>query len=142
MVIIFDTCVVLDYLLDRKPYSDHSRKLFKLAGDYHFDGLITVKTICDIHYFLKRFHHDEVVVRSLINNLLKILNCADSSTIDMYGALKSDLVDFEDALIECAASRIKADYIVTRNMKDFKKSRVPAILPEDLMKILPNYSID
>lgn len=46
-----------------------------------------------------------------------------------------------DALIDETSSRIKADYIVTRNIKDFKSSKVKAILPEDFLKQLPDYSI-
>lgn len=44
--------------------------------------------------------------------------------------------DFEDALQSACALRIKADYIVTRNIKDFKKSRVAVIKPDELLGII------
>jgi hypothetical protein len=63
-------------------------------------------------------------------------------TMDVVGIDKSLLVsaltnenfdDIEDCLqAECAAS-VGADYIITRNTKDFIASPVPAITPEDFL---------
>jgi len=39
--------------------------------------------------------------------------------------------DFEDAVQSATASRINADYIITRNAKDFDGSTVNAITPEE-----------
>ncbi len=39
-------------------------------------------------------------------------------------------LDFEDCLQSDCVKRVKADYIITRNIKDFEISEVPAILPE------------
>jgi hypothetical protein len=47
-----------------------------------------------------------------------------------------DFADFEDAVQASCAARVKADYIVTRNVGDFEKSLIPAILPADMLKLL------
>jgi hypothetical protein len=48
--------------------------------------------------------------------------------------LKSRYKDFEDALqILCAYNIEKLDYIVTRNIKDFKDSEIPAFPPDELL---------
>jgi len=39
----------------------------------------------------------------------------------------------EDAVIEVSAKEKNALYIVTRNIKDFKKSGVKAVTPEELL---------
>ena len=39
--------------------------------------------------------------------------------------------DFEDAVIHSVAEDNKADYILTRNIKDFFKSTVKIISPDD-----------
>jgi hypothetical protein len=44
--------------------------------------------------------------------------------------------DFEDAVQSSCARRVKADYIITRNVKDFEKSPVPAILPSEALELL------
>jgi hypothetical protein len=50
--------------------------------------------------------------------------------------LNNDFDDIEDCLQAECADFINADYIVSRNIKDYSHSRVPAILPENLLKIL------
>ncbi|MCL1843449.1 MAG: PIN domain-containing protein, partial [Defluviitaleaceae bacterium] len=52
---------------------------------------------------------------------------------DVSFALASDITDLEDAVVSFAAKRIKADYIVTRNTKDFTNSPVPAMTPADFL---------
>jgi hypothetical protein len=51
-------------------------------------------------------------------------------------ALHSDIDDFEDAVIEVSSKENDAEYILTRNAKDFKKSIVKAITPDELLVIL------
>jgi len=46
------------------------------------------------------------------------------------------LTDFEDAVIEASAKEKNSSYILTRNIKDFKKSMVKVITPEELLAIL------
>lgn len=139
MVVLFDTCVILDHLLHRQPFAKSSRDILRLSGQIRFEGLITVNQLTDIHYILKRNLHEESKVRNLLNQLLQLINVVDSSTLDVYLALNSKMIDFEDALLVETASRIKADYIVTRNLKDFSNSKVPAISPENLIKLIPEY---
>ena len=56
----------------------------------------------------------------------------------MEKALTSEIDDFEDAVIEASSSKEKVEYILTRNIKDFKKSIVHAITPEELLVINNN----
>jgi predicted nucleic acid-binding protein len=50
-------------------------------------------------------------------------------------SLHSDIADFEDAVIETSAVEKNADYIITRDIKDFGKSSVRAITPEELLAV-------
>jgi hypothetical protein len=43
--------------------------------------------------------------------------------------------DIEDCLQAECAVLVNADYIVTRNIKDYTHSAVPVILPEDFLKL-------
>lgn len=58
-------------------------------------------------------------------------------TIDFFkicSALDNeDFHDFEDCLQEECAVAVSADYITTRNIKDFSISRVPAISPDEFI---------
>lgn len=48
----------------------------------------------------------------------------------------SKFTDFEDCLQDECAVSVGADYIVTRNIKDFLNAKVKAVLPEDFLKTL------
>jgi hypothetical protein len=51
-------------------------------------------------------------------------------------ALFSEIDDFEDAVIEISSKENEAEYILTRNTRDFKKSIIKPIMPEELLVIL------
>lgn len=54
-------------------------------------------------------------------------------------ALKSDFKNFEDAIqYHCATNVGKVDFIVTRDTKDFKKSTLPVMTPEEAVSFLEN----
>ena len=57
----------------------------------------------------------------------------DETTVDK--AIDSPLTDFEDALQYYAAESQKVDFIVTRNIKDYKKGKIKIITAEDCVKL-------
>ena len=61
---------------------------------------------------------------------------ADTSASDIFHALASETSDFEDAVMIETALRFHADCIVTRNIKDYKKSPVPIYSPEEFLRLL------
>ncbi len=70
-------------------------------------------------------------------NILDLLQIAGADHESVRNALqKEDFSDFEDCLQNECAKQIHADYIVTRNINDFSMSDIPAVIPDDLLKIL------
>ena len=63
--------------------------------------------------------------------LTKELNTVDFG-IEFCG-MDLDWDDFEDAVQSATAERLHADYIITRNVKDFARSRVTAFTPSELL---------
>ena len=47
--------------------------------------------------------------------------------------LNSDFSDFEDSLQYFSALRTECDIIITRNGKDFKKSIIPVMTPDEFL---------
>ena len=64
------------------------------------------------------------------------MGLADSAAIDVFQALSSGLPDFEEAVMVETAKRIGADYIVTRNIKDYIKSNISAYTPAEFLELL------
>ena len=74
--------------------------------------------------------------KKIISTLFLILTIADLKADDLFNAMSSNYTDYEDAIQEACATRIKADYIVTRNIKVFIEGSVQAIEPSEFLKIL------
>ncbi|MBR2702460.1 MAG: PIN domain-containing protein [Erysipelotrichaceae bacterium] len=136
MKIIFDTCVILDYLLDREEYSSNAEKLIIKAAQNRLQGLITVKSLMDVHYILKHTIHNEEKIRDIISTLLDSFALVDSTGENAVRALSSDVNDYEDALMIETAVSYEADGIVTRNLKDYRKSPIRIYSPEELLAVL------
>ena len=69
-----------------------------------------------------------------IEQLSQIVTFADVQGVDIHTALMSSMPDFEDAVVDAVAERNGASYILTRNIKDFAGSSVPAITPTEFLK--------
>lgn len=52
--------------------------------------------------------------------------------------VNEEFPDFEDCLqMECARD-FRADYIVSRNLEDFKNSNIPCVDPDEICRIIKN----
>ena len=135
MIVLFDTCVILDYLLDRGEFADDAEKLILKVIYRKLIGMITVKSFMDIHYVLKHSIHDEKKTRNAMLTLLDTFMLMDSFADDAVKALLSDVNDCEDALMVSAAMTMETDCIVTRNKKDYKHSGVQIFTPKELLAV-------
>ena len=78
------------------------------------------------------------VVKEELKNDVEIKKEAVLNKEDLKQASKLGFADYEDAIQSYQASRIKADYIVTRNIKDFNSSKIKAITPTELLLKIEN----
>ena len=51
-------------------------------------------------------------------------------------ALELDWSDFEDAVQYVVGESLALDYIITRNVRDFAKGKIPAVTPEQFIEII------
>ena len=133
---VIDTCVILDYLQGREPFFDDALGLAIGMANHEFEGYITANSLTDISYIIRRHTHSSSETRKIITNLTFLFGLTDTCAEDCINALHNGMKDYEDAVISETAHRIRADYIVTRNDRDYSGSKVPAISPgEFLMKL-------
>lgn len=133
---LIDTNVILDYLLDREPYSDDARKIVIACKRKRIEGCIAAHSISNMFFILRKVY--EVAERKSI--LKDICTLFEVEGIDKSKVLRSldnaDFKDFEDCLqMECAKS-FHADYIVSRNVSDFVSSGIECILPSQFCEIM------
>lgn len=132
MKVLIDTNVILDVLCRREGFYENSVKVMKYCEVNKITGVISALTIPNIVYIMRK-ELDAKKTKDVIEKLQLIFTVADLKAGDINKALSMNFKDFEDALQSVCASRIKADYIVTRNIKDFLLSKVTAITPSELI---------
>jgi predicted nucleic acid-binding protein len=135
MKVLFDTNVILDYFIQREPFYRASREVIFLSAEKKLEGIIGAGSIADIYYICRKEYQSKEKSLNLISDLLKLVTLVDTKAYDINNALSFKMSDFEDAIIAAAALREKADYIVTRNVKDYSKSPVPAIAPDEFLSM-------
>jgi predicted nucleic acid-binding protein len=132
--IFVDTNILVDLIADRRPFSKFAIRIFSLAEDKKIKLYTSSHSIATTHYILKKFL-DEKKLREILLNLIDYVNVIPIDVDIIKKGLKSKHKDFEDSLqIYCSYSVEKMEYILTRNIKDFKDSDIPAITPDELVK--------
>lgn len=131
---LIDTNVLLDFLTGRKPYFDIADQIIKLCADRKMEGYLAAHSVPNIYYVLRKSMSD-VERREVLKFLCQIIKIEGLDFVKIYSAIDNkEFSDFEDCLQEECAVAVSADYIVTRNIKDFANSKIPAVLPDDLLK--------
>lgn len=133
MKVLLDTNVILDVWFAREPFVKDSARVLGLVERKSLDGVVCPTSITTLHYLAKKVAGDKRA-RSLIQELLNICQVSTLSVEDFATALSSKIADFEDAVIEAVALSEKVDVIVTRNTVDFKKSRITAKEPIEIVR--------
>ena len=136
MKILVDTCVVIDFLQARQPFYGDADTLFTAIANHKADAYLTAKSLSDIYYLMKRYFHDERETRRMLSSLLIVMELLDTAAVDCRMAIASDTPDFEDAIMIETAVRSGMDCIVTRNQKDYSKSRLPVYSPAELLTLI------
>lgn len=135
MRVLVDTNVVLDVLLDRRPFASAAARVFALVEESKIEGFLCATTVTTIDYLLGQALAPEEA-REALRRLLNLFEIAPVNRPVLEQALRSGVSDFEDAVLEQAARLVGADAIATRNVRDFKKSEVTAFDPLELISAM------
>ena len=131
MDLVLDNNIVIDHIDRREPFYELSRRVSLLGVVGEANTYISVNMLTDLYYLLRKDYGSQGA-QDLIENNLSFLQLIGISAEDAQKALAARWGDFEDCLVARCAEKIKADYIVTRNVKDFRSSSVEAVTPEEL----------
>lgn len=131
MNVMADTNVILDVILKREPYFAASYEILHLAAQNRICVMLTASSVTDIYYLLRKGGKDDDSARNALHQLSAIVRIAEVRAEDIHRALESPVADFENAVVIEVARRNTCEVIVTRNIKDFTHSMIPAILPQE-----------
>jgi len=113
----------------REPFYQDSKAVLQLC-ESRVLGFITASQTTVLFYVLCKNGCTEQQAKDIIRRIAKRIKLIDDKAIDAKKALESEISDYEDAFLAFCAKRIKAQYIITRNEKDFALSPVPALSPK------------
>ncbi len=128
--VFVDTNIIVDLIADRKPHSKYAIELFTLAESKKVKLYTSSHSIVTAHYLLKKYV-GEKELRKITNTVLEYLKPIAIDEAMLRRGLKAEYKDFEDGLQIIAASAIEGmDFIVTRNIRDFKGSEIMVLAPD------------
>lgn len=132
---LIDTDVLIDVALDRKPHSESACELLDRLELRPQRAFIAWHTASNFYYIVasKRGTAD---TRRFISELLSYVRVAPVDTVALRFATSIPLSDFEDAMQVAAARACSSRHIVTRNVRDYRLSPIPAITPQQAVSDL------
>lgn len=131
MKVMIDTNVILDCMLDRKPFSDDAERVLEQCARGEHMGCILASAITDIFYIAGKALNDLHEIYLLMDDFLEQFLLVGVSRQDIMTALDKRELDFEDCLLAVCAESAGCDAIVTRNTGDFVHSAIPVMTPKE-----------
>jgi predicted nucleic acid-binding protein len=132
--VLVDTNIVLDLLAKREEFFPEAQELFTLSDNKKVKLYISSLTFANTYYILSqslKIDNARKILRKF-KVLIEVLPM-DDKIIDL--SLDSDINDFEDAIQYYTAIEKNVDIIITRNLKDFKRSMIPVMTAKEYLKL-------
>jgi hypothetical protein len=127
MKVLIDSDVLLDVGLNRPEFVLASSQVLRWAAKTKNAG-VAWHSLTNCSYVLKDNG------RKFLEGLLEIVDVVSVSHSDARRALQLPMNDLEDAFQASVSLALGADWIITRNLKDYKFSPVPAIDPQSFLQ--------
>ncbi len=132
--IFVDTNILVDLIGDRKPFSKFAIEIFNQAEAKNVRLFTSSHAFATTYYLLKKYI-DEKQLKKILDSLLDYIQLIPVTQDTIRKALKSPDKDFEDSIqMLCAYTIPEMDFIVTRNIKDFKNATIPVYPPEEAVE--------
>ena len=132
--LFIDTNIIIDLLSRREPFYDESADLFSLADKKRIELSLSSLTIANTSYILLR-QTDTKKTKEILRKLRLIVNILPLDDKIIGVALNDDSFnDFEDGLQYFTAIENDQDLLITRNLKDFKASKLPVMTARQFLE--------
>lgn len=133
--VLFDLNIIMDVLHERQDFYDFSARLLAYAETGVIQGWIAAHSVTTLFYLIARDKSPDQS-RVTLTSLLQFLKIApvDQNTIEQ--ALNLPYRDFEDSVQMIAALQVHADYLLTRNVRDYQPSPLEVVQPVELLAVL------
>ena len=134
-MMLLDTDVLMDIALDRRPHSDPAVALLDRIESTGETMFVAWHSVSNFHYLVSP-SHGRRSARDFIAELTRFVQVAPADTEAIRYAASLPMKDFQDAMQVAAARACGASRIVTRNIKDYRRSPIPAISPQEALSTM------
>lgn len=135
--IFIDTDVILDVVLERKPFFDSSQKIIALVERNKFQGFTSSLILANCYYIINNKKNKSIAEKT-ISKLRAILTILPFTDKEIGEALNSGIKDFEDGIQYFIALNNGIDTLITRNVSDFKNVDINVFMPKDFIALNEN----
>eukprot|EP00831_Metopus_contortus_P023818 TRINITY_DN20930_c0_g2_i1.p1 TRINITY_DN20930_c0_g2~~TRINITY_DN20930_c0_g2_i1.p1 ORF type:complete len:141 (+),score=18.65 TRINITY_DN20930_c0_g2_i1:177-599(+) len=140
MKIFVDTNILLDVLLYREPFVENAAKIWSMCEKDVVEGYVSSISFNNAHYLIGRIEN-RLKADKAIRITLDTFRAVPLDERLIRKALDANFHDYEDAIQYFSALQSSADFIITRNVKDFpKQSDIPVLTPEDFIALELDFS--
>ena len=135
MKVLIDTNVIIDFLIKREPFYSKSKEVLMKCTHENIEGFVAMHTLSNLWYILRNENIE--TRRKCLKIICLALTVCFTTHDEVYNTIKKEeFDDLKDGLQEACAFSNKIDYIITRNVKDFKKSRIKVLSPTDFVNTI------
>lgn len=127
--VLIDLNIILDFL-NKRNFHEEAANIINMCVEKKLYGFIAAHEITTLSYFLLKEKKDKNKAADIISALLDMFNIIPIDEKILREALFSPVKDYEDAVIEVSSVKNSIDYIISRNLGDFKSARVQVCTPE------------
>jgi predicted nucleic acid-binding protein len=132
--IFIDTNIVLDLLGKREPFYEDAAKLFSLADRGKVKLYVSSLTIANANYVLSKLKNAKEARVILLKFKILVVVLELNDKIIELSLNDESFKDFEDGLQYYTAVENQSNIIITRNLKDFKSSKIPVMTTSQYLK--------
>jgi predicted nucleic acid-binding protein len=132
MRVLLDTNVILDFLLDREPFSEAAAAVWQASEDGLIEAYVSAITPVNVYYITRRLH-DVAKAHYVVAGLLTACQVCPRDATILQQALELPFRDYEDAVQHASASASGLDAIVTRDVAGYSAATLPVLSPADLL---------
>ena len=124
-----DTNILVDLVFSRQEFLADAQRVFAIGYAGEAQLVVSALSFVNTVYLGRKYKFPMDDVLSKLRMIADFVDVADLSGQNVVDMLSSGWRDYEDATQHRSAVDEQADFIVTRNKKDFKVSTLPVLSP-------------
>lgn len=136
--IFVDSDIIIDFFANREPFANAAAVIFDLGSKGKIKIYVSAMSICNIYYLLrKEIGHKSAI--KVIDLLIDLVDVISTTKTHIKESINSNFKDFEDGVQHFSALELKGmSAILTRNLKDYKNSKIAVFTAENYVKLVAN----